>query len=86
MERFEMNFAYKRRFSCWSENKFLNVSPLDKYLVTIEEDWSQVFYIKDFNELSERNVVHLVDVETGEDCLMWAERITNIKKVEADAI
>lgn len=86
MERFEMDFYQQRLFSYWVGNKNVIVFSKDKLLITIEDDWSQVFYIKDFNELSGRNVLHLVDVETGEEFLMWAERITNIQKLEEVAL
>jgi hypothetical protein len=81
-----MEFDYRRRFAYWIGCKYEIVGRFDKLLITVENDWSQVFYVKDFNELSGRNVLHLVDVETGEECLIWAERITSIKKVEEVAL
>ena len=86
VEKLEMEFDHRRRFSYWSGNKYELVGSFDKLLITIDGDWSQVFFVKDFNELSGRNVLLLEDVETGEECLMWAERITSIKKVEEVAL
>lgn len=86
MDKLEMEFTFRRNFSYWHGNKHEFVFKDDKLLITIDDDWSQVFYVKDFNELSGRNVLHLVDVETGEECLMWAERITHIQKVEEVAL
>lgn len=86
MEILEMVFNHRRQFSYCVGNKHESVLSNDKFLITVENDWSQVFYLKDFNEISGRNVLHLVDVETGEECLMWAERITSIKKVEEVAL
>lgn len=84
MAQFRMEFKYRRRFVYWIDYMPHYIGCDDKVLITVENDWSQVFYVKDFNELSGRNVLHLVDAETNEECLMWAERITNIKKVEDD--
>ncbi len=63
----------------------ISVDETEIFELTIENDWSQNFYIKDFNDLSGRKVLHLVDAETGEDCLIWADQITHIKKLGDDA-
>ena len=86
MNNLRMEFDHRRHLSYWIGCKYEIVGWFDKLLITVENDWSQVFYVKDFNELSGRNVLHLVDVETGEEILMWAERITHIQKVEESTI
>lgn len=81
----QIKFEIFRWMSFKQDGHHISVNGSEIFQLTFENDWSQNFYIKDFNDLSGRKVLHLVDVETGEESLMWADRITHIEKIGDDA-
>jgi hypothetical protein len=63
-----------------------SVAETDVLQIVLDGDFSCNYFLKDFALLSGKHVVHLVEVESGEDCLVWVERITSISYAEAKAL